>query len=58
MNMNSKQVTLHFCEVGNENTSSFEENTNKNACFIFIPLLIAISCFSFNRSNEIDHVPM
>ena len=58
MNLNNKQVTLHIYNVRNQNTFSFDEEYNKKVSFIFILFLIAISYFSFNRSNKTDHVPM
>ena len=58
MNLNNKQVTLHIYNVRNQNTFSFDEEYNKKVSFIFILFLIAISYFSFNRSNKPDHVPM
>ena len=39
MNMNSKQVTVHFYDVRNQSTSSFEKNYTKNVSFVFISFL-------------------
>ena len=36
---------------------SLLEGNYNNVCFVFISLLVAISCLSFDRSNKTDHVP-